>query len=244
METKKFIELSNKYKYYRYQFLQNQNYRYVFCFNELLYSLNVHNKKYISFDDLSDLQELRYIIFNEITDNNIIFETITQEIDYVLDNNKSNIIKSTNKQLDLLIIGIHVDMCQCLFYLSEDDKAFEYISKCLSLYLQKYKDSNKFFYQQLLIHFIGEVLCFEDINKALELYQEKIDERMFNQYVFSITMLINMTLQLIKNSYFDMAWIFLEKWFEIYKITNIEIYWLKKENMKRALLITKALYKK
>lgn len=221
MMAKNFIELSHKYKYYRYHFLQNQNYRYVFCFNEFLYSLNVHNRKYTSFEDLSDLQELRYIIFNEITDNDIIFDIITQEIDYVL-NNKSNIIKPTNKQPDLLIIGIHVDMCQSLCYMSENDKAFEYISKCLSLYLRKYNDNNNFTYQRLLMHFIGEVLCFEDIDKALQLYQEKIDECIFSQYVFSVTMLGNITVQLIKNSYFDKAWIFLEKWFEIYKITDIE----------------------
>lgn len=222
MNANEFVELSNKYKYFRQLFLQDQNYRFAFCCNEFLYTLFVHNKKYIFLEDLRDLKELRYSIFNEINENDIIFDIITQEIDFIFKNNKNSTVKQSKKQLDLLIPGIHVDMCQCLFYLSENDKAFEYINNALSLYLKKYNDNNHFCYQQLLMHFIGEVLCFRDINEAVKLYQEKIDECVFKQYAFSVTMLINITIQLIKNSYFDMAWIFLEKWFEIYKITDIE----------------------
>lgn len=217
MNELKFDEITRKYKYYRSIAIQQNDYRKSFCFHELLYHHYKENSNCCTKEQIDDLNKIKYMIFQKFSNEDI---EIIEEIDFILSNDKKYNFKK-NFEYSLLKVGLHIDMVSYLFYLEEFERANQYIFNSLKFYENAYggKDSNP--YQILLIHYLGEVICYCNLDLAIELYHTHILSD-YSTDPYYITMQINIMSCLSDNKRLYEAQNMLNDWYKTFQRKEIE----------------------
>ena len=174
------------FKFCRYKYIIEGNYRYAFCFQALLYNLCTGViAKLFSSTDISDLFRISKTIFAKAfnTDAENVFLFQFNDALSALGNEKALRVNENLEEVAFPLLsrmGLHIDMLDMLYDLENElpGKASLYLSNISSIYAKRYGSESKAF-AQMLIHIIGEVIVNRDVDLALKLLEQY--KRLFSE---------------------------------------------------------------
>lgn len=207
-------ELINEYielKEFRYKCMSEENYRYAFCFQVLIYQLcsNLPLEYYdsIAVSDHYKISRLIYLKAFEKNDDKS-FDILFDDILSALNSKKVKTRLFKKKYINrasLYQLGVHIDIANSL-YIIKPAIATIYVKNILDIY-EKYYGNNGHSYLKLAIHMIEEVLCDRDVDMAIMLYQKNnhFFQTVLKRYKFRYNMLIKVSQTLLKAQRYEEA---------------------------------------
>lgn len=197
----------------RYVYIIENNYRYAFCVQLLIYLICENNDIYCKKEDIKDLYGIsRNLLYKAMDrEDEDTFKQIFNDIsNALLEKNILNNLASP----DIFKIGINIDMASILYW-TDFHYAQRFVNNILKIYLDRYGIDRKEFHI-LLVHLLGEIVYSEDINLALKIYTQysRKTKIILEQYQFLLEMQYKIFEKLIQLNRFDDAEIFLQDYYE------------------------------